>query len=105
LPAARYFRGPKVPKGPRFLGRKLPKNQGIAAPALSRLRSRIKESGWRDSNGGSLNQTLVKTPAGVIPAGVFHLHFYFLSGFSFLFASFLFAFLLKRKEKEELAFL
>jgi len=52
LPAARYFRGPKVPKGLRFLGRKLPKNQGIAAPAWSRLRSRIKESGWRESGGG-----------------------------------------------------
>jgi hypothetical protein len=26
LPAARYFRGPKVPKGLRFLKRKLPKN-------------------------------------------------------------------------------
>jgi hypothetical protein len=32
LPAARYFRGLKVPKGLRFLKRKLSKNQGIAAP-------------------------------------------------------------------------
>ena len=34
LPAARYFRGPKVPKGPRFLGRKLPKNQKVSAAVL-----------------------------------------------------------------------
>ena len=34
LPAARYFRGPKVPKGPRFLERKLPKNQKVSAAVL-----------------------------------------------------------------------
>ena len=46
LPAARYFRGPKVPKGLRFLGRELPKNQkhlpllpisGISFPSLLRI--------------------------------------------------------------------
>ena len=91
-----------LPKGPRFfLGRKPENPKGTTRDSGSGfipLTQPYQSLRLADSNGGSLNQTLEITPAGVITAGAFHLHFYFPSGFFF-------SFLLKRKEKEEPALL